>query len=363
MEDKKFTCKNCGGDLKFNPGTQSLKCPFCGTENENPDTIPEIHEELDFQQALEKFRSSEDTVNVQIEKCSACGAEVTLEANATTAKCDFCGTDIVAGGKSHKAMKPQYLLPFKIQKDQAKKTFREWIIKRKFAPSDLKKQARLSEPLKGIYYPFWTFDSDTRSSYSGERGTHYTRQVERTNSEGKRVTESVTETRWTHVKGTVKRFFDDILIAASHTLKRKLTRKLDDWNLKEMVNYSERYLKGFKAESYSVDLKEGFELAKEIMNETIRSDIRHDIGGDEQRINRVDTEFLSITFKYILLPIWVVVYKFKDKYFQVLINGSTGEIEGERPFSIIKIVGLILGILALGGIVYLIYYLVHNGII
>ncbi len=361
MEDKHLKCRNCGGDLEFNPGTQSLKCPFCGTVNENPDTIPEVHEELDFHGALEKFRNSEDTVEVQIEKCPACGAEVTLEANATTAKCDFCGTSIVAGGKSHKAMKPQYLLPFKVSGDDAKKTFRQWIMKRKFAPNDLKKHARMTEPLKGIYYPFWTFDADTRSRYSGERGIHYTRQVERTDSEGKRYTDTVTETRWTSVRGTVKRFFDDVLIAASRTLKNKLTGRLDEWNLKEMVRYDEKYLKGFKAESYSVDLEEGFNLAKEVMNEQIRSDIRRDIGGDEQRIRSIDTDYSDITFKYILLPIWVVMYKFKDKYYQVLVNGSTGEIEGERPFSIAKIAALVAAVLAAGGIAYLIYYLVQNG--
>ncbi len=358
-----MVCKNCGGDLVFNPGTQSLKCPYCGTVNENPDTVPEIHEELDFREALNKFRNAEDTVNIQMVKCPACGAEVTLEENATTAQCDFCGNNIVAGGKSHKVMKPQYLLPFKISKDSAGKIFREWIVKRKFAPGGLKKYARMSEPLKGIYYPFWTYDADTRSSYTGERGIHYQRQVERTDSEGKRITETVMETRWSGVSGSVKRFFDDILVPASRTVKEKLTRKLNEWNLKDMVVYDERYIKGFKAESYSIDLEQGFNRAKEHMEGVIRSDIRRDIGGDEQRIHKVNTAYSNITFKYILLPVWTVVYRFKDTYFQVLVNGSTGEIEGDRPYSIWKIIALILAIFAAGALGYLVYYLLHNGII
>ena len=130
-----------------------------------------------------------------------------------------------------------------------------------------------------------------------------------------------------------------------------------------MVSYDDKYLKGFKAESYSIELEEGFAVAKEEINSVIRSEIRRDIGGDEQKINRVDTVYNAITFKYILLPIWVVVYKFKNKYYQVLINASTGEISGERPFSAAKIIGLILAILAVGGIGYLIYYLVSNGTI
>ncbi len=361
MSKVDFKCNNCGGELKFSPGTQSLKCPYCGTENENPDSVPEVHEELDFEAAKAAFKNNVDTVEVQVEKCSACGAEVTLEPNITTAKCDFCGTSMVVSGKSHKAMKPQYLLPFGITKDEGKKSFRDWIAKRKFAPNALKRQARLSEPVHGIYYPHWTFDTQTDTSYTGERGTHYTEQVSRTDGDGKSVTETVTKTRWANTRGNVSRFFDDVLVAASSTLKKKLTAKLNNWEFSKMISYNDKYLKGFKAESYSVELEEGFDEAKVEINSTIRSDIRHDIGGDEQKIHRVDTAYKAITFKYILLPIWVVVYKFKNKYYQVLINGHTGEIAGERPFSAAKIIGLILAILAVGGIGYLIYYLVSNG--
>jgi predicted RNA-binding Zn-ribbon protein involved in translation (DUF1610 family) len=363
MSEEDFKCKNCGGDLSFSPGTQALKCPYCGTENENPDSAPEVHEELDFENARAAFNSGENTVEVQVEKCTACGADVTLEPNITTAKCDFCGTGMVISGKSHKAMKPQYLLPFSITKDMGKKSFREWITKRTFAPDALKRQARLSEPVHGIYYPHWTFDTQTDSSYTGERGTHYTESVTRRNSDGEDVTESVTRTRWSNASGSVKRFFDDVLVAASTTLKKKLTSKLNKWEFSKMISYDDKYLKGFKAESYSIDLEEGFEEAKVEINSEIRSDIRRDIGGDEQRIHKVNTAFNAITFKYILLPIWVVVYKFKNKYYQVLINADTGEIAGERPFSAAKIIGLILAILAVGGIGYLIYYLVSNGII
>ena len=130
-----------------------------------------------------------------------------------------------------------------------------------------------------------------------------------------------------------------------------------------MVAYDEIYIKGFKAESYSIDLEQGFNRAKEHMEGVIRSDIRRHIGGDEQRIHRVNTSYPKITFKYILLPVWTVVYRFKDTYFQVLVNGSTGEIEGERPFSIWKIIALVLTVLAAGALGYLVYYLLHNGII
>jgi predicted RNA-binding Zn-ribbon protein involved in translation (DUF1610 family) len=363
METNTFKCTNCGGELEFNPGVQSLTCPFCGTINENQEAQPPtVHEELDFESALTNFRNAPDTIEVQIVKCTACGAEVTIKPNITTASCEYCGTNIVASGKGQKVMKPQYLLPFRLKKGEASASFRKWIRKRWFAPNALKKIARISEPLKGVYFPYWTYDSETESTYQGERGVHYQVQVQTTDSDGKTVTRSETRTRWSSVSGRVQRFFDDVLIPASRSLKEKLTRRLDEWNLKEMIDYDEKYLPGFKAESYSVDLEEGFAAAKDVMSNTIRQDIRRDIGGDEQRIHSVNTRYSEITFKYILLPIWVLMYKFKKKYFQVLINANTGEIEGERPFSWIKITLFVLFILAIGaGVLFLFTWLNQGG--
>jgi predicted RNA-binding Zn-ribbon protein involved in translation (DUF1610 family) len=359
MEVVQFSCKNCGGNLEFSPNDQSLECPFCGTVNENPEVeMPEVYEELDFKTALEEIGGETETMDLQLVSCTACQAEVTLEANVTTAECDFCGTHLIASGKAEKAMKPQYLLPFGIEREEALKTFRNWIQKRRFAPNDLKKRSKLSEPVKGIYYPFWTYDADTTSDYTGERGTTYTRTVSSRNSDGSTSTRTVTEIRWRPASGTVKRFFDDVLVPASKTLIHKLIFRFKDWKLGEMVGYSTQYLSGFKAESYSIGLKDGFEDAKQTMSVRIRQDIRGDIGGDAQRIHRVDTKYKEITFKYILLPIWVVMYKFKEKYFQVLINGKTGEIHGQRPVSVLKIILLaaVIAVVVLG-IIFLVRYL------
>jgi len=353
LEAAQFTCINCGGSLEFKPGTQNLTCPFCGTVNENPEiTPPEIHEELNYEKALEKLNSVTHTKQVQVVTCNACGGEVTLEPGVTTADCDFCGSHIIAGGQSHTVMTPQYLLPFSIEKSTAVKSFREWIKRLKFAPNELKKQARITEPAKGIYYPFWTFDADTETDYSGRRGIHHTRKVTSTDSSGKTTTSTVVETKWYPARGKVRRLFDDILIPASRTLVKKLLQRLKIWDFKNMVEYSDYYLSGFKGESYSIGLKEGLEDAKEIMTVQIRQDIRRDIGGDVQQITSMNTRYRDITFKYILLPLWVVVYKFNKKYYQVLINGSNGEIKGERPVSILKILLLILIIAGAGAGIY-----------
>ena len=354
-----FECSNCGGNLEFQPGTRALACPYCGTTNELPkDSQPEIYEELDYRKAVDDLESATGTVEVQVVGCTGCGAEVTLEPTASTAQCVYCGTQIVSEGGSRRALKPQYILPFSVPREDATKRFRQWIGSRRFAPSALKQYARISDPLKGIYYPFWTFDTSTTSDYHGQRGVFYTEQIRTTDREGKSVTRTVTKTRWYPARGSVARSFDDVLVPASRSLEDDLIRKAQDYPLRELVAYDSRYLSGFHGETYSVELKQGFADAKSVMDAQIRVDVRRDIGGDTQRITSLHTVFSSVTFRYIVLPVYALKFKFRNRYFPVIINGVTGEIAGKRPFSWIKITlaALVTVAVLVGGYLLLRYY-------
>jgi predicted RNA-binding Zn-ribbon protein involved in translation (DUF1610 family) len=353
MEQTVFTCSSCGGNLVFEPGVLSLKCPYCGTVAENEAAAPpEIIEELDFEKALSSFEASGPTEEVRIVECPACRAELTFRGTETTASCVYCGTHIQAGGESHKAMLPQYLLPFGVKKSEAMETFRSWIGKGFFAPSSLSKLARVSDPLSGIYFPFWTYDSNTSTTYTGRRGEYYYVNEQRTDKDGKVSTVRVRHTRWHSARGSVSRAFDDLLIAAGRSIPETLTRKLDQWDFSQLLSYAPSYLSGFKAESYSIDLRNGFEAAKKEMSRIITGDVKRDIGGDEQQISSMNTRYDHITFKYILLPIWTMKYKFKDKYYQVVVNAQTGEIEGQKPVSALKIALTAAVVLLVGGGIY-----------
>lgn len=358
METSTIKCPSCGGDLRFEPGIMSLTCPYCGTQVEQNLPAGDVQvEEHDFYSALASFENSQDVEDVRIASCPACQAEVTFRGNETTAACDFCGTQLHEEGKSHKAMLPQYLLPFKIKRSEAMEKFRSWIGKGFFAPSSLSRLQRVTDPLKGIYFPFWTYDGNTSTSYSGQRGDYYYVTEERRDSEGNVKQVQVRHTRWSSTRGHVSRSFDDLLIPGTRSVPEKLLKKLDQWDLSELKGYDTSYLAGFKAESYSVDLKEGFEKVKEILTGLISGDIRRDIGGDEQRIDSRQTRFADITFKYLLLPVWTMKYRYKDKFFQVLVNARTGELEGQKPVSPLKVILFILGILLVGGAAaFAIYY-------
>jgi hypothetical protein len=147
----------------------------------------------------------------------------------------------------------------------------------------------------------------------------------------------VTRTRWSAASGTVFNRFDDVLVVASRSLPPAQADALPPWDLAGLVPYRDEYLSGFRAESYQVGLPEGFAKAKTVMEAEIREAVCRDIGGDHQQIQSLQTRHDKTTFKHILLPIWISSYRYGDRTYRFLVNARTGEVQGERPWSWIKI--------------------------
>ncbi|WP_197901602.1 hypothetical protein [Rhodocytophaga rosea] len=339
-DNLKFPCKQCGAYLVFAPGSSHMKCPYCGTENEIETRLEEI-EEIDYKSFIASGVLQADKQQIAVVKCTSCGAESSLKPNVTSDDCPFCGTAlVVSSGSLCTVLKPKSLLPFKIDQKNGFGLFKTWLDGLWFAPNDLKHFADNHEKLNGMYIPYWTFDCNTKSQYSGERGDNYTTtETYTTNENGKTVTKTrqVTKIRWRSASGTVRNEFDDVMVVASHSLPGNYIRELEPWDTKNLVPFNEQYLSGFRTETYQVDVRAGFEEAKRIMDDTIRATICQDIGGDHQRIHSVNTTYANITFKHVLLPIWLSAYRYKGKVFRFMVNGRTGEVQGERPYSWIKI--------------------------
>jgi hypothetical protein len=228
-----------------------------------------------------------------------------------------------------------------------------------FAPSDLKTFADRGG-LKGLYTPAWTYDCRTETDYRGERGDDYWETEwydEMENGKSVRKSRQVRKTRWWPASGTVEDAFDDLLVMAAKSLPEEQLEHLRPWDLKSVVAYRDEYLAGFIAESYSVGLKEGFGVARGMMEGPIRSHICSDIGGDHQRIHSTQTRCYDITYKHLLLPVWISSYRYRDRVYRFLVNARTGEIRGERPWSAWKIFFLVVTIL----VVVLAGWLVSQG--
>ena len=311
-------------------------------------TIPQHIPELDFLTFLNQLPATDAVGEILTIHCTACGAETTMPPDATAELCPFCGGGIVATGASKKAIRPQGVLPFKINQKQSVDLFRKWVNGLWFAPSALQKRAECAA-IHGVYIPAWTYDANTQTDYLGERGEHYweTESYTETDAQGQTVTRTrqVQKTRWWPASGRVSNHFDDLLVMATRTLPRKHLDRLEPWDWPALTPYEDEYLSGFAAQSYQVSLGEGFETAKQLMQPTIRNTACRDIGGDEQRISSLETEYHEITFKHLLLPVWISAYRFGERTFRFVINARTGEVQGERPYSFWKIAGLIVSLL------------------
>ncbi|NRB82101.1 MAG: hypothetical protein HRU38_26195 [Saccharospirillaceae bacterium] len=352
-KSSEFKCQQCAAKLTYVAGTEVLKCSYCDFENHIPRSEEDIVE-LDFHEYLKQAQDKEVTEERLVVNCSSCGAQSTSEANITAQSCPFCDSEIISTASSVKLLKPKSLLPFKVNKNESIDHYKTWVKKLWFAPNKLKQLSTISSKLTGMYMPHWTYDSNTISFYTGQRGDHYYVTVKR---DGKMVKEQ--RTRWRSTSGTVCDNFDDVLVVASESLPRKYTQALEPWDLENLVPYKDEYLSGFKAESYQVDLEKGFGFAKTIMTEKIRRSVKNQIGGDDQRITSLKTQHNNIKFKHILLPVWMSAYRYKEKVYRFMVNARTGEVQGERPWSWVKIgLAVTTGLVVIGGGVIL--FIINN---
>lgn len=342
-KDHRYPCDSCGADLRFAPGETQLRCDHCGHVQQIPDdaaAMPTALGELDLHRGLRDDLPADASQDVRTTPCTNCGALVEFQGATHATQCPFCASPVVSGTGSTRLIKPQALVPFVLTEKQAREAMLGWLGRLWFAPNGLVDYARKGRALAGLYVPHWTYDAATRSRYTGQRGEHYyeTRTVTvRVNGKSERRQEQVRKTRWYPASGRVARDFDDVLVIGSTSMDNGYTQALQPWDLGALVPYRPDYLAGFTAEGYTIGLADGWEEAKRIMAGVITGDVRADIGGDEQRVNSVDTDYSDETFKHILLPIWMAAYKYNNKTYRFVVNAQTGKVRGERPWSAWKI--------------------------
>lgn len=332
-----YPCRSCGAILGYQPGQHVLTCGFCGTVTEIPHAAPAAAEaavqEQDFAAALAQGAGAAAQEETQVAGCEACGAQVEFDPGQHAAVCPFCATPIVADPSPDRHIRPQALLPFALSEVEARDRLRRWLGGLWFAPNGLKDYARTGGRLSGVYTPWWTFDARTETVYAGRRGDAFTQTVRG----AKGAMRQVTQIRWRPARGRVARAFDDVLARASTSLSRQEAEGLGPFDLSVLQPYARDYLAGFRAEAYTVALREGYADARAQMDDAIRADVRRAIGGDRQQIERIDVKVDGVTFKHVLLPVWIGAYRYRGRSYRVLVNGRSGMVTGSRPYSVWKI--------------------------
>ncbi|WP_102108244.1 TFIIB-type zinc finger domain-containing protein [Oceaniglobus roseus] len=348
--EHRFPCDACGADMRFDPARGLMVCDHCGNETPVNGPKPQLApiRELDFRAAIEARLPEAEMEETRVTSCPNCGAEIGFKPDVHATECPFCATPVVTGTGANRHIKPRGLVPFALDEGQARQAMTDWLGSLWFAPNGLTEYARKGRRMQGIYVPYWTFDAGTESDYRGERGIVYyeTQTVMR---DGKRETVQVERVRWYSAAGRVARFFDDVLVLASKSLPKTYTDALQPWDLTALTPYAPAFLAGFRAEAYQVELTDGFTEARAIMDRQIERDVRFDIGGDRQRIHDIQTRISDVTFKHVLLPVWLAAYKYKGTTYRFVVNGQTGRVQGERPWSAVKIaLAVIAGLIVAG---------------
>ncbi len=349
VSELKKACINCGAELLYAPGTTELKCEYCNN-TEQIAANQNSFKELELKPYLEEFGSNSHSEMISMLECKNCGANQHIEDNYKSLHCVYCSMPLIIEDLQKEAwILPGAIVPFQIDLDKSHQIFEAWVNKLWFAPNKLKKAALDPANTKGLYVPYWTFDAQLFASYTGQRGDYYYVTVPyTTTSNGKTVTRMRQErrTRWSPAFGSVEGFVDDTLITASKQRSGVIPQKVAKWNLNDLTSFDSSFLAGFVTEKYTIPLEDGHLSSKNEANRIATRWARRDIGGDTQRVSSIDVSLTDQTFKHILLPVYISAYQFKRKRYNFFVNGQTGVLAGQRPYSFWKIFFLVISILA-----------------
>ncbi|MBC7446773.1 MAG: hypothetical protein H7330_01810 [Hymenobacteraceae bacterium] len=350
-------CRACGARLQFSAELQQMRCTHCGSAEEIAFTRHNLAENaLDYQLTSGALPHA-PTEDKRVLACQGCGARTTVDYDAPTIQCAFCGSkNVNPEATASRLIAPAGVLPFRFGRGQVTDTFRGWVGGAWLAPGDLKSGAVLDN-LHGLYVPFWTFDARAASEWRAEAGFYYYVPVQTRDANGRTVTTQERRVRWEPRSGDHQHFYDDLLEMASKNLTAQEThvQECGSFALEDVVDYDPRVLLGWEAEVYSIDLPESAAKARQTIQTREEAACAQLVGGDTQRNLEVTTTLTAQTFKHLLLPFWICSYLYRGTLYRFLVNGQTGRIAGDRPYSKWKVFFLVLAALLLAGVFFYFY--------
>lgn len=352
LESVKYTCPNCCADLKFDPQKQMLSCEYCLSSF----TVKEIKQlcaKTENSIPKEEVKLKEDFENhTHLYRCDSCGAEIMAEEKETATFCYYCHNPVILAGKMGGKYKPDKIIGFKLTKEHAVFNFKQWVGKRWFVPSDFKSEQQI-EKLTGLYVPFWMADCHVNVDYSGTG-----KKVRSWTSGNYRYTETSTYhivrrgdlvTKGVPADGETK--IDDLLMES-----------IEPFDYNELEDFSMSYLSGFFADKYDEDKTQVFPRIRARSEQACASLVNESISGYTSVTPLAQSYNITQTdWKYTMLPVWFMSYKYNDKVYEFAINGQTGKLAGTPPLSKAKLtlfscaIGAVVSVLGMiiGGIISL----------
>jgi predicted RNA-binding Zn-ribbon protein involved in translation (DUF1610 family) len=332
-ETRTFKCRQCGGTISYSAAQRQLNCPYCGSLQQiEAEAVGSQADEFEFTlETMEQAHRGWGEVRREL-VCESCGSVVAVAPDVLTSTCAFCGSNrVLARDAAGDALRPTALIPFAVDEEQVQARVRTWLGRGWMHPPELRNADALKK-LAGVYLPFWTFDTHVSADWKAEVGTART---ERYRSGGEWRTRTVIDWHWR--SGRVYVPVDDHLVPGTAKVSRVILGKVEPFNLGELVTYDPGYLAGWQAKLYDVQLPQAWEIAKEEIHELTKRACHDDTGSSHVRNMRMTVDFGDERWRYILLPVYLASYPFGERTFQVMVNGQTGWVAGQKPVSWLRV--------------------------
>ncbi|NLO46615.1 MAG: hypothetical protein GX107_09040 [Clostridiales bacterium] len=336
-----YKCPNCAAPLVFDSKKQLMLCDSCkntftteqidsfyGSGDDNADKIE-----------IKWTNENNDDVleNVTVYSCPSCGAEIVADENTAATECLYCGNQAIIPQKLSGANKPDYIIPFKLGKNDARNTLKNFYKKKLLIPKLFKDENRI-DMIKGVYVPFWLFDCDVSADmrFNAKR-THAWSD------------KSYNYVRTDHyiVERSGEMCFEKIPVDGSSKMQDAYMDAIEPFNYNELESFSPSFLSGYLADKYDVGSEESSVRANARIDESVRDAFTRTVTG----YSSVTPKSCSIKttngkVRYALFPVWILNTKYKDKMYTFALNGQTGKMVGRLPVDRLKFWGLLAGVFA-----------------
>ncbi|NUQ66066.1 MAG: zinc ribbon domain-containing protein [Pirellulales bacterium] len=275
-------------------------------------------------------------------RCENCGASVWVDPDQRSYGCAFCDSTYVVEFSPQQTdrQEPEFVIGFAVTPEQAMEKFRTWFRQNGwFRPGDLR-MAQVENKLKGVYLPFWSFSMLAESRWAASIGEFWYRtETYTTRENGKNVTKTrtVRETEWWPLAGNHHSYYSGYLVSGSRGLSQPDADRIKPFHLPALRRYVPYFLAGWLCEEYSVRRDEAMDVCRQEFSRQEQAAVAAFLPGDTYSDLRVDTEFSRINSDLVLLPIYLLSYRYQDTLYRFLVNGQTGKVAGDKPLSWLKI--------------------------
>ncbi len=350
-------CPHCGGAVEFNVGAQKLKCPFCDTEfdiaamQQAEEFAANTVEQINWNSQGSQWGAGE-TDGMSVYACKSCGGEIVADATTGATSCPYCGNQVVMQGQFSGALRPDLVIPFKLDKKAAKEALKKHFTGKKFVPKAFLAENKLDE-VKGVYVPHWLFSCDAvvNASYQAEKYRHW--------SDSKN---DYTETTAYNVYRSGSIGFDNVPVDGSTKMPDDLMESIEPFNINEAVPFNTAYLAGYLADKYDVDVNQSMGRANQRIQASALNAFEDTVDGyDSVSPIQAAMQVANGSYKYALYPVWILNVKWNGKNHTFAMNGQTGKFVGNIPTEDkkAKLIGG-LGGAAVGALIYIIINIISS---